>query len=412
MASTSAIQGNNTITWYGERGIVNAAVAHIVRQNAAVQFMRCIQWANGLSPYWINEIGSVSFIMELGLAEFGNPDLILVCKARSDSRPFCVFIEAKVIPYSASAISNAEGMRQRGYNSACNGQLTLKYRFARALEKWDGRQDQIVEPAAIHQAYQHLPSDGGLGDPQPGPRKLQKVQILQKILAPLGLGGLPLDHFCFVALTWDRDPFYRSLPESLPRFYDESGVDIFQSLSEQIGWLGYQHLGAVSGLVEAITPALGLMVDRLMPTELDVMAAKWPRLVSQSVSHMSRDLQELMRDLEQLSIRVFGRDAIQFHTGSISIKSPSRVEAKIVPQEHESNGFVLLGIRPVPEWPIEVWSGLEPHGYRVMDQPFKFVQLPPGRADALMIAESVMKQLSEVLTGDHGLETCPTSRQG
>ena len=102
------------LIWYGERGVVNAAAAFLVERNAAVDFLKCVRWANGSFPPWLEKICGVKFIVELGLAEFGNPDLILVCESAGDPRPYCIFLEAKVIPYSASAISNGQGMTQRG----------------------------------------------------------------------------------------------------------------------------------------------------------------------------------------------------------------------------------------------------------------------------------------------------------
>jgi hypothetical protein len=97
------------LIWYGERGVVNAAVTHLVEHNAAAQFLRCVQWADGSSPAWPEKITDVKFVVEVGLAEFANPDLILVCESSADPRPFCLFLEAKVVPYSASAVSNKEG---------------------------------------------------------------------------------------------------------------------------------------------------------------------------------------------------------------------------------------------------------------------------------------------------------------
>lgn len=383
------------IIWYGERGVVNAMVTHLEQNDGAGEFLHCVKWADGSSPSWLDGLIRTKYIVEVGLAEFGNPDLILICESSADPRPFCVFIEAKVIPYSASAISNNEGMRTRGYNSACNGQLSLKYRFARALEQWDGIKDVIKEPGPLFNAYKRSISDGGLGDFHPAPRKLQKPSILKEVLAPLGLAKLPLDHFCFVALTWDREDFFKSAPEYLPKFFDESGADVFGSMPGQVGWMGYQNLEAIPGLVDAFKPALDLMVGSLEPTEIDVESATWPRLTTKSVKKMNPEIQKAMKDLDRLSRDIFGREMVQFYPGSISIKSPSRVEAKIVPRQDLEEQSILLGIRP--EWPIDSWSGMKSTGYRIMDQPFRFVKLPVQEKSALEMAESVLQRLLDVL---------------
>jgi len=153
------------------------------------------------------------------------------------------------------------------------------------------------------------------------------------------LAGFSLDHFVFVALTWDREPFFTLEPEYLPILLDQNGGDLFRSLSGQVGWLGYQHLRGVTGLIDSILPAVLTMVGSLEPLELDVTTATWPRLVSQPVGQMKPELQGLMQTLEQLGVSVFERDDVIFHTGSISIKSPSRVEAKIVPPRTQTRGI-------------------------------------------------------------------------
>lgn len=87
--------------------------------------------------------------------------------------------------------------------------------------------------------------------------------------------------------------------------------------------------------------------------------------------------------------------SFQSHTGSISVKPLSRVEAKIVPHESSGGASVLLGVRP--EWRLREWSGLDVIGYKIMDQPFSFVRLPSDEESALELAEVVLKQLKEVL---------------
>jgi hypothetical protein len=67
-----------------------------------------------------------------------------------------------------------------------------------------------------------------------------------------------------------------------------------------------------------------------------------------------------MGEFEKIAVGIWSREAVQAYPGSISIKSPARVEAKIVPLKHGDKSFVLLGIRP--EWPLDKWSGLEPQG--------------------------------------------------
>lgn len=64
-----------------------------------------MQWADGATPAWIDEVTSVAFLVEVGLGDFGNPDLVLVCQT-PDPLPYVVFVEAKVTTYLDSAMDN------------------------------------------------------------------------------------------------------------------------------------------------------------------------------------------------------------------------------------------------------------------------------------------------------------------
>src|SRR4051812_5307541 len=59
------------IVWYGERGVVNAMVAHLVAQSAGARLLGCISWASGNVPSWIDRVTNVTYVVEVGLAEFG-----------------------------------------------------------------------------------------------------------------------------------------------------------------------------------------------------------------------------------------------------------------------------------------------------------------------------------------------------
>jgi hypothetical protein len=84
------------IIWYGERGIINALISHLRR--AAVpsvgRLLDAVCWAGGTSPQWLKTTDSVNIIVEINLADFGVPDLILVCRTTS-ATTYVVFVEAK-----------------------------------------------------------------------------------------------------------------------------------------------------------------------------------------------------------------------------------------------------------------------------------------------------------------------------
>jgi hypothetical protein len=132
----------NEIEWYGERGIVNALVTDFVGRGEAEavagvrSLLEGVQWAGGATPAWVRGVSAVTFFVEPGMGQFGNPDLILVCSTDVGAPPYIVIVEAKVVPYLESAMSNTDSMSEQGYNSSINGQLTLRYRLAQALCGW------------------------------------------------------------------------------------------------------------------------------------------------------------------------------------------------------------------------------------------------------------------------------------
>lgn len=107
--------------------MVNAIVSHIA---SAADFagdvrrlLQAIAWADGSQPGWIAEVTNARFLVEISLADFGNPDLMLVCQVRDEEQPYVVFVEAKAQPYQFSAGSNRDKMTA-GFNSTINGQIS------------------------------------------------------------------------------------------------------------------------------------------------------------------------------------------------------------------------------------------------------------------------------------------------
>jgi len=151
-----------TVLWYGERGIINALVAHISASGDFVGSVRNLLtatcWGNGKRPSWIEDFSDAHLIVEVGLADFGDPDLLIICRTGSGIIHL-VFLEAKAQSYTdsmqqTSPLSAARwGMEQDGFNSSINGQLTLKYRFANALSLWDGCTAAISESRSMFEAY-------------------------------------------------------------------------------------------------------------------------------------------------------------------------------------------------------------------------------------------------------------------
>ena len=163
--------------------------------NGVVRLLEAIKWATETNQNWIEKISDARIIVELGLGQFGDPDLIFICKTGEDS-VHCVFVEAKARTYLESAIDNEFGIKKPGFNSSINGQLSLKYRFAKALKNWNGNADIVSEPNAICEQYRVQLKDG-IGTP----RKLVKRGILEGIIKPLGMHRVSEEDFHYVALT-------------------------------------------------------------------------------------------------------------------------------------------------------------------------------------------------------------------
>jgi len=114
---------------------MNALVTHLQRASDPVEsvrtFLSAVRWAGPGGGSWVNDFTQVCLIVEIGLADFGNPDLMIVCHGPAGVR--CVFVESKIVMYLASMRPNHKGMQLPNFNSSINGQLSFKYRFARSL---------------------------------------------------------------------------------------------------------------------------------------------------------------------------------------------------------------------------------------------------------------------------------------
>ena len=237
------------IRWHGERGIILAVVTHMKQQASfgeeVKKLLRAVLWAEPGSPRWVDRTREVTVIVEIGLADFGDPDMIVVCWTEGKD-PYVVFLEAKVTTYQRSMKSNQEGMTNRDFNSSINGQLSLKYRFAKSLQNVPER--GICESREIYEHYRMR-----LGDKH-GPRKLLKEDVI-RVFRELGLIGIPESRCHYVGLTWDdeKHAFFKdpgvvgpevSSPEEeyLPLLLDEQGRNQCRHLKSRIGWLSYSRL--------------------------------------------------------------------------------------------------------------------------------------------------------------------------
>jgi len=335
---------NPQVYWYGERGIMNAIITRLTRDGDATEgiksFLSAVLWAGGQVPAWIEAIQSVTLIVEVGLADFGDPDLLIVCRTPSATK--LVFVEAKVVSYIDSMQSTAPsagarwGMTQVGFNSSINGQLSLKYRFAKALSRWDGNAPGISESSAVFDAYKSRLNDSDAKAPG---RTLAKPSILNGIFKPLRLSGIGEENCCYIALTWDTpsNAFFGSVEvpsNCLPVFLNESGVDVFQNAMSRVGWIGYKRLSDALGLLNSseYLTALRTMLDALEPTAsyyAEIRRGRWSAFPQHIIDLASEIANEFAGRAQRLK-------------GSYSLLDENKQTiAKIIPNESS----VFVGIR-------------------------------------------------------------------
>lgn len=225
------------IRFYGERGIVIGLVLDIKDDlDLQKRVLRSIVWCEQQSDGWVDKVQDAVFLIEPHFGQFGQPDLIIICHLQDGSRRF-VIVEAKAAFYSASAMSNDQGMKAKGYNSSINGQLSLDYRLALALQDYDGGRS-VEEPQKIFRQYQEQ-----LGDRNTGPRRVTKPQVMSEIVVPY-LRELRLQDTFFVAMTRDVDPkaLCQAQVDKLPVVLDESGRDAWAKLASHFGLLSLEEL--------------------------------------------------------------------------------------------------------------------------------------------------------------------------
>jgi hypothetical protein len=391
------------VYWYGERGIINSLVVELASRQAFQELLSQVKWADENTPAWIGSVRRVTPIVEVGLNDFGAPDLSLVCDTDNQGR-HVVFIEAKIKPYLAEAASNSEAMGP-GENSDINRQLMLKYRCSIALAGWRGA-GPVVEPDDLYAVYARPPAQGGAGDPTQRPRRVGRHEILEQIIRPLGIGELPLAHYHFVALTWDREPFFQQAlvaADLFPLLLTRTGENAWEANKGRVGWIGY------AAIEERLRPGIDYVRAR---ATMMATAAPDENTLPQTFAGMSRvpqfnirsrfaasPLITLLGRLEEVARR-FWPGRVKRGPGSTSITYPRRVTIKFMPQNPGPDEHILLGLSTLlspQEWCPHTLAGPQLAGSADKVQPFYTLRLPspPQDDEAVRIVEEVFRVLAE-----------------
>jgi hypothetical protein len=396
------------VVWYGERGIINALVTDLASRglDPTLQFLRTIRWADDGQPAWINEVKRVTFVVEIHLAEFGVPDLMLVCRSGT-SEINVVFVEAKAGPYLESAMPNDPGMLVEGFNSSINGQLSLRYRCACALQQWNGETSVLIEPRALLHLYRRPSRAWGLHDRAKKPRRLEQATVL-RILRENEVHNLPADRYHFVAWTWDTTPFWdqpeveaadmvpRFLAEPAGEMWEEEG-DIWNRMTHRVGCILDQDIEENVRPVDAYRRARETMIRAAWPPAETATAAFDP------IRPINRDrfqepTRHLLAELEAAARARFGQETVAPLRGSSSVTRAGRVIVKLLPRNPGPGEYVLLGLSAYlhpQEWLTIALEG----PFLIGGQPFLVHQLPSPahEQEAVAVAQTIFEQLAEQL---------------
>jgi len=405
---------SRSIQWYGERGVVNALVTQVAAKgaHAGISLLKCIQWGDQQTKPWLEQINEINYVIEVGLSRFGDPDLIIVCTSVDDSKKekrHAFFIEAKVITYQESV--------EKGGPSSINRQLTLKYRFAQAMQTWRGDLQPIAETAAWHGAYYPSGESAAVREDSPVPRQIAKRSVIQ-ICLNAQLHGIPVKDIHFVAWTWDREPFFGNdwnkftQSKGRPMFMDRHGNEALNDFASKVGWLGYQHIDQSPGLKEVLDHSYRAAFDSMLPSLLPEIpvttdAAGLQRLVTRNIRNLTKhDVKNQLQSLIECAQAVFGEDNVSVYAGSVSVTlfyaglGYRKVLVKLVPQGHAGSGErntlgVSASLRRAT-WGDKTSDKIRSIGTDTSAQPFYMFDIPAGDAGA-SFAGAVFDQIAELM---------------
>ena len=190
-----------TITYYGERGIVNGIILDIKDDiEKQKKFLKAIKLADRSSLPWVDDAAHFNWFIEPLLSQFGNPDVILTVETNTKMK-YAFFIEAKIKNYDKSAYLLNKNMTLDKYDngaaSKINVQLAFKYRFVEALLGDLNSSVNIEESGEVAEQYKDKP------------RKLKLTTLCDHIKDKL-FKDITKENIYYIALTNDKkslEPF-------------------------------------------------------------------------------------------------------------------------------------------------------------------------------------------------------------
>lgn len=322
----------NTITFYGERGVVNSIVLQLDKDiKLAQEFLSRIRFNNGHTPSWIKTIKSVHYFVEISFGEFGDPDLMILCEDIEGDRHL-VFIEAKLVCYDNSAVDlrntgntstgniSSTSNKATGINSRINAQLTLKHRLSLVLQK-RGTGEELEEAGEIFDLYKDLPTEF---------KKKARRVIKKEVIAICDKHFTSVKDFWFVAMTNDTPDYkpYIQLSNN-PLILDEAGQTLTDHVGNNFGIITYTDINKIKGLDREELPKPSIQNLSNMEA-LHLRTVNWSEFDCRVTDEIKSNLEEMV--LESINkVKGQGKVIRKQYSGSVSYLVDGRTIIKLVP---------------------------------------------------------------------------------
>lgn len=211
-----------TITYYGERGIVNGIILDIKDDlEKQKKFLKAIKLADKSSLDWIDDAAQFHWFIEPSLSQFGNPDIILTVETNAKIK-YAFFIEAKIIGYDSSSCPLDSKLTldkyDNGVASKLNVQLAFKYRFVEAMFACKNLSEKIKHIKESEESAKQYNDEKQ--------RSLSLIPLCEHLNTLFE--GIDKDNIYYIALTNDKnssEPFKNEDTRRVVQVHSERGKD-------------------------------------------------------------------------------------------------------------------------------------------------------------------------------------------
>ena len=362
------------ITFCGERGLVNSIILDMGSDlEKHKNFLSAIKFNDEKKLSWISNIEKIPhYIIEPSLAQFGNPDLIVVAEEKDGTR-HVIFIEAKLCAYddaSEDIIINEQLPNTYKNASKVNIQLAFKYRFA--------------ETYTFNFTSHYIEED-----------KTSEIKYKDKLRSLKDSSAISLcrqyfircKDFMFVGLTNDKSDVS---PYNNPSFLPAIGKAEWQKNREKFGILSYQMLEDAD-VVNKNSGYYKSAVVRLLALPADIGSSCCDKHISTiNMDKWTAEQQTALGQLyEKLKQEISGGEVIKLE-GSYSIKVDNRTIVKFyadgkkiyialrndnLPVQFKNCTKVKIGVGQNPKSFALIYEGSENIGDDIIQVVKEFVEM-------------------------------------